>query len=96
MTEEVLSGVSVNVFTSAVTVLSSDDPVRVFQEYATVDLISRGRAEMVSSYLKEKHGLDDSRMVLFWYGPTNPIVPNNSAANQAKNRRVEINVGLGA
>ena len=32
---------------SAVTVLSADDPVRVFQNYATLDLISQGRAEMV-------------------------------------------------
>src|ERR1700733_9550155 len=31
--------------TSAVTVLSSDDPVRVFQQFATLDLISHGRAE---------------------------------------------------
>ena len=34
--------------TSAVTVLSSDDPVRVFQEYATLDLISSGRAEIMA------------------------------------------------
>ncbi|MBW9091889.1 LLM class flavin-dependent oxidoreductase [Rhizobium wenxiniae] len=33
--------------TSAVTVLSAADPVRVFQEFATLDLISRGRAEIV-------------------------------------------------
>ncbi len=33
--------------TSAVSVLSAADPVRVFQEFATLDLISRGRAEMV-------------------------------------------------
>src|ERR1700754_520193 len=33
--------------TSAVTVLSSADPVRVFQNFATLDLISNGRAEMV-------------------------------------------------
>jgi len=33
--------------TSAVTVLSAADPVRVFEDYATLDLISRGRAEMV-------------------------------------------------
>ncbi|MEM9326646.1 MAG: Atu2307/SP_0267 family LLM class monooxygenase [Bacteroidota bacterium] len=32
---------------SAVTVLSSADPVRVFQNFATLDLISKGRAEMV-------------------------------------------------
>jgi probable LLM family oxidoreductase len=33
--------------TSAVTVLTAADPVRVFQEFATLDLLSRGRAEMV-------------------------------------------------
>jgi probable LLM family oxidoreductase len=33
--------------TSAVTVLSAADPVRVFQQFATLDLLSRGRAEMV-------------------------------------------------
>jgi len=33
--------------TSAVTVLSAADPVRLFQEFATIDLLSRGRAEMV-------------------------------------------------
>ncbi|RME85548.1 MAG: LLM class flavin-dependent oxidoreductase [Caldilineae bacterium] len=32
---------------SAVTVLSSDDPVRVFQRFATLDLISNGRAEIM-------------------------------------------------
>ena len=33
--------------TSAVTVLSADDPVRVFQNFATLDLISGGRAEII-------------------------------------------------
>jgi probable LLM family oxidoreductase len=33
--------------TSAVTVLSATDPVRLFQEFATLDLLSQGRAEMV-------------------------------------------------
>jgi probable LLM family oxidoreductase len=33
--------------TSAVTVLSAADPVRVFQEFTTLDLLSQGRAEMV-------------------------------------------------
>ncbi len=33
---------------SAVTVLSSDDPVRVFQQFATVDLLSGGRAEIMA------------------------------------------------
>ena len=34
--------------TSAVTVLSSDDPVRVFQDFATLDLLSHGRAEIMA------------------------------------------------
>jgi probable LLM family oxidoreductase len=34
--------------TSAVTVLSAADPVRVFQEFATLDLLSHGRVEMVA------------------------------------------------
>ena len=34
--------------TSAVTVLSSEDPVRVFQQYATLDLVSGGRAEIMA------------------------------------------------
>lgn len=34
--------------TSAVTVLSSADPVRVFQNFATLDLLSQGRAEIVA------------------------------------------------
>ena len=34
--------------TSAVTVLSSDDPVRVFEEFATLDLLSSGRAEIMA------------------------------------------------
>jgi probable LLM family oxidoreductase len=34
--------------TSAVSVLSSDDPVRVFQDFATLDLLSGGRAEVMA------------------------------------------------
>ncbi|HZP14374.1 MAG TPA: LLM class flavin-dependent oxidoreductase, partial [Nocardioides sp.] len=33
---------------SAVTVLSSDDPVRVFERFATLDAVSQGRAEIVA------------------------------------------------
>src|SRR5690242_12215757 len=52
--------------TSAVTVLSSDDPVRVFQDFATIDLISGGRAEImagrgsfIESYPLFGYDLDD-------------------------------------
>ena len=34
--------------TSAVTILSTLDPVRVFQDFATVDLVSGGRAELIA------------------------------------------------
>jgi probable LLM family oxidoreductase len=34
--------------TSAVTVLSSDDPIRVFQQFATLDHLSQGRAEIMA------------------------------------------------
>ena len=51
---------------SAVTVLSSDDPVRVFQQFATLDLLSGGRAEVmagrgsfVESYPLFGYDLDD-------------------------------------
>jgi OOP family OmpA-OmpF porin len=57
------------------------------------EALSRSRAEMVASYLKTKPGIDDSRLVLFWYGPENPIVSNDTPENMAMNRRVEINVG---
>jgi probable LLM family oxidoreductase len=36
------------ILTSAVTVLSSDDPVRVFQDFATLDALSNGRAEITA------------------------------------------------
>lgn len=51
---------------SAVTVLSSDEPVRVFQQFATLDLLSNGRAEMmagrgsfIESYPLFGYDLDD-------------------------------------
>ncbi len=52
--------------TSAVSVLSSDDPVRVFQQFSTIDLLSSGRAEImagrgsfIESFLLFGYDLDD-------------------------------------
>ncbi len=52
--------------TSAVSVISSDDPVRVFQDFATLDLLSGGRAEImagrgsfIESFPLFGHDLDD-------------------------------------
>lgn len=43
--------------TSAVTVLSANDPVRVFQQFATIDLLSRGRAEIIVGRGSFRRGL---------------------------------------
>ena len=49
--ETVLAGIATRTsrirLGSGVTVLSSDDPVRVFQRFATVDALSNGRAEVI-------------------------------------------------
>ncbi len=62
---------------TAVTVLSSDDPVRVFQDFATLDLLSNGRAEIIAGRgsfiesfplfgydLNDYHGLFDEKLRL--------------------------------
>ena len=53
--------------------------------------LSQDRAAEVLKYLKGK-GVDASRMHSEGYGDKQPVVPNNSAANKAKNRRVEFEV----
>ena len=53
-------------FGSAVTVLSLDDPIRVFQRFATVDAASNGRAEVIlgrSSFTKS------FPLFGFWHAP---------------------------
>lgn len=55
--------------------------------------LSKRRAEMVGDYLVGK-GVESSRIVLLWHGLTNPIVPNDSEENRAKNRRVEVKLSL--
>jgi OOP family OmpA-OmpF porin len=56
--------------------------------------LSRQRAEVVKSYLMEKHGIDEGRMVLQWYGSNNPLVSNDTREGREKNRRVEVAVGI--
>ena len=46
--------------TSAVTVLSAADPVRIFQEFATLDLISHGRAEIVAGQVRQSRRFHSS------------------------------------
>ena len=53
--------------------------------------LSEARARSVYDYFLSK-GIDASRMRTVGYGRSRPIVPNDSEANRAKNRRVEINI----
>lgn len=51
--------------------------------------LSKRRAASVCKYL-EKKGIVKERLSSAGFGETKPVVPNNSASNRAKNRRVEI------
>jgi outer membrane protein OmpA-like peptidoglycan-associated protein len=53
--------------------------------------LSERRATAVANYLKAQ-GVAASRVQSFWYGSKQPVVPNNSDANKAKNRRVEFSI----
>ncbi|HVX87811.1 MAG TPA: OmpA family protein [Gemmatimonadales bacterium] len=56
---------------------------------ATNTRLSQARANSVRAYLISK-GVDGGRLTAVGYGPTQPKVPNTSAANRAQNRRVEL------
>jgi len=54
--------------------------------------LSEARAKAVRDYLVTKHGLRGGRLTAVGYGESDPIASNDSAANMAKNRRVEFKV----
>ena len=51
--------------------------------------LSKARAESVTAFLQSQ-GIAEGRMKADGYGPANPVAPNDTAANKAKNRRVEV------
>ena len=51
--------------------------------------VSLARAQSVKDYLVDQ-GIDESRIAVAGAGAAEPLVPNNTAANRAKNRRVEL------
>ena len=51
--------------------------------------LSKLRARGVTAYLVDK-GIDASRLAAVGYGEARPVAPNNSRANRAKNRRIEV------
>ncbi|MCK5131647.1 MAG: OmpA family protein [Candidatus Sabulitectum sp.] len=53
--------------------------------------LSENRAQSVHQYLVSK-GIAGNRLTTIGYGEANPVVPNNSAPNKARNRRIEFTV----
>jgi outer membrane protein OmpA-like peptidoglycan-associated protein len=54
-------------------------------------VLSRHRARGVASYMTDK-GIDARRLVAVGYGDKRPVAPNDTQANRARNRRIELNV----
>jgi outer membrane protein OmpA-like peptidoglycan-associated protein len=52
--------------------------------------LSEGRAKAVVHALVNRYGIDPSRLQAKGYGDTKPVAPNDTEANRAKNRRVEL------
>jgi OOP family OmpA-OmpF porin len=55
--------------------------------------LSRMRSQNVKNFILEQSRIDPDRIILFWYGNTNPVASNDTAEGRKKNRRVEIAVG---
>ncbi len=56
--------------------------------------LSRMRAQSAKNYLLEHSRIDPDRVVLLWYGATNFIADNDTPEGRAKNRRVEMAIGM--
>ncbi len=52
--------------------------------------LSASRAVTVAHHILRHKGIDQNRLIIEGYAETKPLVPNTSAANRAKNRRVEV------
>jgi OOP family OmpA-OmpF porin len=50
--------------------------------------LSRRRVEAVDNHLVKKYGIDDSRIILLWYGEEAPVASNDTKSGRQKNRRV--------
>ena len=55
--------------------------------------LSRVRSLNVKNFILEQSRIDSDRVILFWYGNTNPVATNDTAEGRQKNRRVEIAIG---
>lgn len=79
-----------------ITVSGYTDDMQISDElYSSNWDLSSKRAVAVASVLLEVKGFDSKRMKVVGMASNNPIVPNNSAENRARNRRVEIAIEQG-
>jgi chemotaxis protein MotB len=70
---------------------TDNDPI-VKSKFATNRDLSLARAMAVLHYLVDDAGIADGQCVVAGWGPYRPVAANDSRANKAKNRRVEITV----
>jgi OOP family OmpA-OmpF porin len=56
--------------------------------------LSRRRAESAAAYLMNNANVDEDRIVMQWFGQTNPVAGNDTAEGRSMNRRVEAAVGF--
>ncbi len=69
---------------------TDDRPLNGGFPYPTNWELSTGRATSVLRYFIDVHGISQARVHASGYADQHPLVPNDNAFNQAKNRRVEI------
>jgi len=55
--------------------------------------LSRRRTESAAAYLTDSRSIDRNRIVLYWYGPLNPVASNDTREGRKQNRRLEMAVG---
>ncbi|MCW8951703.1 MAG: OmpA family protein, partial [Rhodospirillales bacterium] len=70
---------------------TDDIPISTERFRSNWDL-SSARSASVVHYLEKKTGIDPKLIVAIGHGSSNPLVPNDSPENRAKNRRVEISI----
>lgn len=68
----------------------TDDIPNAYGQYPTNWELSVGRAVSVLRYLNENEHVDTRRLSAVGYGENQPLAPNNSEENRARNRRVNI------
>ncbi len=56
-------------------------------------ILSEKRAASIKNYFENK-GIEVARLLSSGYGDSKPLVENNSVANKARNRRVDMNIKL--